>query len=199
MQRSFVGILTQNELIGDKTLIRLIGIGFFFMLTVLGAFIYIPLPFTPVPITAQTFFVILCAAFLRKKDACITQAIYLVLGVVGLPIFSGVQGGILRLLGPTGGYIVGFVFSVIVVSSILDYYRRKAGELLFLHIAFAMSCGILTIYFWGGVWLSILMKLSFSEVLIVGIIPFLPGGIIKVVTASLIYERLSTRLQKIFQ
>jgi len=93
----------KRELTGSKTLNIAIGVCFFLPLTALGAFVRVPLPFTPVPITLQTFFVLLSGAFLGRRSGSLTQLLYLVMGVCGAPIFTGAASGWIYLLGPTGG------------------------------------------------------------------------------------------------
>ncbi|MFH2137033.1 MAG: biotin transporter BioY [Candidatus Omnitrophota bacterium] len=198
MQKTLSWYLTKKEFIINKTQIRAVGIMFFLTLTVLGAFVYFPLPFTPVPFTLQTFFVLLCGAFLSKKDGVATQAVYLGLGVSGIPLFSALQGGFLKLMGPTGGYIIGFVFAAYVVSSVIDYFRRK-NRLEFFPVLFAMSCGMLTIYFFGGLWLSFFVNFSLSQVFLLGVMPFIPGCIVKTVIAALIYSKANAQLKGLFR
>jgi len=88
----------------------------FAVLTALGAYIIIPLPFTPVPITMQTFFVYLAAAILGSRLGTLSMVIYLCLGVAGLPVFHGGLAGFGVLGGPTGGYIFGFILGSYVIG-----------------------------------------------------------------------------------
>ncbi len=198
MQQTLAWHLKEKEIIKNKAVIRIIGISCFFVLTAVGAFVYIPLPYTPVPITLQTFFVLLTAMFLRKKDGLLSQSLYVGFGALGLPIFSAAQGGLLKLFGPTGGYIFGFVFSVIVISSLLDYYYRQ-GRLTFLTTVFTLSCGIVSIYLFGGLWLSFYLHFSPIEVFMLGIAPFVLGDILKVIFAAYIYTKVDTRFKYIFK
>lgn len=192
MQKSVVWHLTEKELFVNNTIKSMVGILSFLILTSVGAFVYIPLVYTPVPVTLQTFFVLLSAAFLKKRDALLTQGLYAGLGTIGLPIFSAGQGGLLKLFGPTGGYIFGFIIAVLVVSTILDFYRQKE-RLVFLSIVLAMSCGILTIYFFGALWLFLFMHFSLTRALILGVVPFIFGDILKVVSAAYFYQQLKAR------
>jgi len=198
MQKTRALHVGEKEIIQDKTTLRIIGMAFFLILTICGAFVYIPLPFTPVPITLQTFFVLLSAIFLSKKDAMFTQGTYIGLGIAGLPIFSSAQGGILKLFGPTGGYIIGFIMAIFVVNSVLDS-RSKGKRCGFLSVLSAMSLGMITIYFFGGAWLNISLRLSFAQVMSLGVIPFLPGAVLKTVLAAFIYTKANARMQSLFK
>ena len=91
----------KKEVILDKTLCRVMGVLTFVILTSLGAFVRIPLPFSPVPITLQTFFVLLSGALLGSNLGTISQLSYLLLGASGLPVFTGAGSGLFYLLGPT--------------------------------------------------------------------------------------------------
>ncbi len=99
----------------------------FAALTGVGALIAIPLPFTPVPITLQTFFIFLAGALLGKYLGALSQLIYLLLGVVGLPVFAKGSSGIGALLGPSGGYLVGFIPAAFLVGYLLE--RREKPPL----------------------------------------------------------------------
>jgi biotin transport system substrate-specific component len=86
--------------------------------TAMGAYIMIPLP--PVPITLQTLFVVLAGALLGGRLGALSQVVYLLLGIIGLPVFHGGKGGLGILLGPTGGYLVGFIAAAYVVGKLIE-------------------------------------------------------------------------------
>ena len=108
-----------KEIIIGKVAGKSLGIVTFTLLTVLGAYIRLPLPFTPVPITAQTFFVFLSGLCLGKRWASISQIAYLLLGVGGLSVFTG-GGGFFYLVGPTGGYLFGFIVASWVIGRFIE-------------------------------------------------------------------------------
>ena len=112
--------IIKRELISDKGLCRLLAVGVFIALTTLSAFVRIPLPFTPVPLTLQTFFVLLSGALLGRQLGAFAQAAYMFLGLTGQQVFTGTGCGSLYLLGPTGGYIIGFVLAAFFAGSFLD-------------------------------------------------------------------------------
>ncbi|MFH1093321.1 MAG: biotin transporter BioY [Candidatus Omnitrophota bacterium] len=198
MQKQLTWNILEKDILTDSVMRRGVGILAFLMLTIAGAFLYIPLPVTPVPITLQTFFVLLCAAFLSKKDGFLTQGTYVGMGALGLPFFSGASGGLLRLFGPTGGYLFGFAVCIYVVSALLDNFKNKK-QLTFLRILFAFACGIAAIYLCGGLWLAFITKFSFTQVIAYGIMPFIAGDVLKVIFAAIIFHNSNSRMRNLFK
>jgi biotin transport system substrate-specific component len=139
----------------------------------------IPLPFTPVPITGQTFAVLLVGASLGSRRGAASLALYILLGSLGLPLFAGGASGLSVLLGPTGGYLVGFVVAAFLVGMMaargLD--RHVPGALL------AFLAGEIVIYLFGVAWLSV--YLGIWPAIVAGFLPFLVGDAIKLVAAGL--------------
>ena len=157
-------------------------------LTAAGAFIVIPMP--PVPITAQTFFLNVAAILLGGPLGAVSQLIYVMLGVVGIPVFAGGKAGLGVIFGPTGGYLLGFIIAAFVIGSV-NRMKKSAG--IFWHI-FSMTIGMLIIYFLGSVQLSAVAKMSFHKAFAVGVLPFIPGDIIKILLAAIISSRLKGRV-----
>ena len=158
-------------------------------LTAAGAFIVIPLP--PVPITAQTFFLNICAVLLGGSLGALSQFIYLMLGIVGLPVFAGGKAGIGVIFGPTGGYLLGFIIAAFVTGEIA---RAKKGAGIFWYIL-SMFCGMLIIYCVGSLWLAQTAKITFHRALVIGVLPFIPGDIIKILLAAIIAVRVKDRIK----
>jgi biotin transport system substrate-specific component len=158
-------------------------------LTAVGAFIIIPLPL--VPITAQTFFLNVAAILLGGTLAALSQFIYVLLGIVGLPVFAGGKAGIGVLFGPTGGYLLGYIIAAFVIGKISGT-KKNAG--IFWHI-FSMLIGMAIIYCIGCFQLSLVAKLSFKKAVAVGILPFIPGDIIKILFAAIIAAKLKNRIR----
>jgi biotin transport system substrate-specific component len=143
---------------------------------------WISIPFVPVPLTLQTFFVLLAGAVM-KRYAVVPAACYLLLGALGIPVFHNGLAGIGVLLGPTGGYLLGFVPAAIVVGLAYETNRRtiRAGGIA-LGSAAILGCGVL--------WLAGSTPLSAGTAFMVGAVPFLPGDALKSVAGYLIAERL---------
>jgi len=158
-------------------------------LTAAGAFIVIPLP--PVPITAQTFFMNVAAILLGGTLGALSQVIYIMLGVVGLPVFAGGKAGLGVLFGPTGGYLAGFVLAAFVIGTV---NRLKNNPGMLWHI-FSMLIGMCLIYLLGISWLAFTAKLSFQKALAVGALPFIPGDLLKIALAALVSFKLKDRIK----
>jgi len=185
--------ILKKEIILNKTSCRIIGVLVFVMLTSLGAFVRIPLPFTPVPITLQTFFVLLSGAFLGSSLGGITQLSYIILGISGLPIFTGAGSGLFYLLGPTAGYLFGFIFASFFAGRFLKYSQ---SNLLFTFGIFCLADLILLAC--GTIWLKFLFGYPFTKLLFIGFIPFIPGDLLKAGVAAYLYLKLKFRLKEIF-
>ena len=140
----------------------------------LCAQITIPLPFTPVPLTGQTFAVLLTAILLGSQMAVASIGLYLFGGAVGLPIFAGAGGGLAHLIGPTGGYLWGFLLAAHVVGRLAERgWDRRLGSCLL-----AMLIGEALIYLPGLLWLYHFVPLE--QLLRLGLLPFIPGDLIKI-------------------
>ncbi len=156
--------------------------------TAVGAFIIIPIP--PVPITLQTLFTALSGALLGGRLGALSQVIYVLLGIIGLPVFAGGKAGLGVLFGPTGGYLIGFIVGSYVIGKIIEI-KKDAGIFL---IAMAMIIGFLVLYAIGILQLSVVAKLSFVKALSVGMIPFLIGDALKIAVATFVTLKLRNRI-----
>lgn len=160
----------------------------FATLTAIGAYITIPLP--TVPATAQTYFVILAGIMLKAKWGPTSMLTYLILGTIGLPVFHAGSGGPGILLGPTGGYIIGFIPAAFIAGKISEKFIKKSKNSRVLGLTSGGILAILTTYAIGTGWLMIVANLSLKEALVTGVIPFIPGDIIKIIGAILTIEAL---------
>ncbi len=168
----------------NKTRLKIIGILVFIVLTGLGAFIRIPLFFTPVPITLQTFFVLLSGACLGRKFGFFSQAGYVALGTAGVPIFAGASAGLGCLLGPTGGYLFGFVIVSFLIGTFLDKDKN------FIQITGVFLIGSMLIDIFGSLFLMGVLRVSIDKAFLMGFLPFIGGDIAKSILAAVIYNRL---------
>lgn len=162
-----------------------------------GAFISIPLG--PVPITLQTFFVLLTGLLLGKKWGSASMAIYLLAGGIGLPVFSQARGGFTHFVGPTGGYLFGFLFAVFLVGAASDVIKEKTEENTlnrFIFNLIAATIGVCAIYSLGVPWLKIVAKMSWDKAISLGALPFLLGDAIKIIAAVLVSRIVSPFLNK---
>ncbi|HTZ40039.1 MAG TPA: biotin transporter BioY [Syntrophales bacterium] len=149
-------------------------------LTAIGALISIPLQ--PVPIVLSNLFLNIASALLGGSLGALSQVIYIFLGGLGLPVFSGGKAGFGVLLGPTGGYLVGFVVGAFLIGKLVE--KKKSPG--FAWLAFSMTVGLAAIYAVGVLQLSVVAHLSLEKALTVGVLPFLPGDVLKIVAASMV-------------
>ena len=142
--------------------------------------IRIPLPFTPIPITGQTFAVLLVGAVLGSRRGTASLLLYLSQGLLGLPFFAGGASGLTYILGPTGGYLIGFVVAagLVGLSAAHGLDRRIPSALL------AFLAGEIVIYLFGVAWLSVF--LGIPRAIAAGLLPFIIGDAIKLAAAGLI-------------
>ncbi|MEN6420601.1 MAG: biotin transporter BioY [Smithella sp.] len=174
----------------DKTSIKgLVYAALFGSLTAAGAFIVVPLP--PVPMTAQTFFLNVAAILLGGPLAAVSQCIYVMLGVVGIPVFAGGKAGLGVLFGPTGGYLLGFIIAAFAIG-LVNRMKKSAG---FFWYIFSMFIGMLIIYLLGSLQLSLVAKMSLKKAFAVGVLPFIPGDIIKILLAAIVSSRFKGRVK----
>lgn len=159
-------------------------------LTGLAAQVRIPLPFTPVPITMQTFAVLLAGVVLGARYGGLSQLLYGGLGVAGVPWFQSLGAGLGHLLGPTGGYLVGFVAAAAFVGLVVDRFP-VARRLPVLLGVLAVANGLL-LYGFGASWLYLWSNLlagdavGVRETLAMGVAPFLAGDAVKLVAAAVL-------------
>lgn len=147
-------------------------------LTALGAYIMLPIP--PVPITLQTLFLNLAAALLGGALGAWSQVVYIFLGVIGLPVFSGGKAGLGVLIGPTGGYLLGFIPAAWITGRLIAWKVRPG----FGWLVFAMTVGMIIIDGIGVMQLAAVAKLSLTKALAVGVVPFLVGDVLKIIAAA---------------
>lgn len=191
---SHANVLPYNkEFISSKKAVAAIGVTFFILATALGAYVRIPVPGSPVPITLQTFFVLLAGAVLGRKLGAASQIGYLLLGAAGLPVFQGAGCGIASLVGPTGGYLIGFAAAAYAVG----YLSRPAKPGMARSIAI-FSAGSIIIYAFGAAWLVFLYKVQPSYAISIGVLPFIAGDVTKILLAAAVGSAIARRANTVF-
>jgi biotin transport system substrate-specific component len=158
----------------------------------LGAFVRIPLPFTPVPITLQTFFVLLSAALIGRKLSIIAQGIYVFMGILGLPVFTGAASGLVYLFSPTAGYLIGFILASIFTTVSLKWLKQGYFSVM---LVFCASSVVILLS--GSLWLKVSLGVSITQALFMGFIPFIFGDLLKSQAASFVYLKLNKRVKEI--
>jgi len=149
-------------------------------LTAVAGRIAVDLPFSPVPITGQTLIVLLAGAALGWRRGAASQIAYLAEGAVGLPVFAGGTAGALVMIGPTGGYLIGFVAAAAVVGWLIE---RGSSRHPLTSVA-TMLVGSAVVYVFGVAWLSHLIPGGPSVALAQGVLPFIPGDVLKSLIAA---------------
>jgi len=185
--------VAKEEAVVTRFIFALIGVSGFILLTAVGALIRIPLPFTPVPVTLQTFFVLLSGAILGRRLGPLSQGGYVCLGVFGVPLFAG-GGGYLHILGPTGGYLIGFIVASWIVGRLLD----SGKGLSFIKVSLVMAFASLVIYLLGALHLALVVNTGLRKAILMGVLPFISGDTLKLLVAAVLYWRFSGRLNKLF-
>lgn len=182
-----------------------------------SAYITIPLSFTPAGLTLQTMIINLIAFILSPIQAFITVLVYILLGLVGLPVFSGGRGGPGVLFGPTGGYILAFLIAAPCISCmkncILQFLnktkkvsasnsesdKKKKATISKTIVFFALSAilvGMPIIYLFGSIYMSISLSMSFMKTLSLAVFPFIPLDLVKCFVAALLAVPIRNAIEK---
>jgi len=158
-------------------------------MTAIGAYIIIPLPL--VPITLQTFVMYLAASLLGGYLGALSQIVYILLGIIGLPVFAGGKAGLGVLIGPTGGYLIGFIIGAYIAGRMIES-RKHSG---YVWIVLSLIVATVVLYICGVAQLSLVAHLSLKKAIAVGVLPFLIGDAIKIVAATLLIVKIKSRMQ----
>jgi len=152
------------------------------ILLVLCAHIVIPLPFTPVPVTGQTFGVLLVAVLLGSQRGMLTCVLYLLEGMAGLPVFQPLgMPGPLRLAGPTAGYLLAYPSAAFVTGWLVEHTSaRSFSRFRGVRLTGALIAGEAIIFAGGCAWLALGIRLGWAGAIYAGALPFIPGEIIKI-------------------
>lgn len=160
-------------------------------MTVIGifaAFMCITAPWTvpvgPIPITLATFSIYLSSATIGWKRSGAAVAIYLLLGFVGLPVFSGFAGGIQRLIGATGGYLIGYIPMAVITGAFVDKFKKTWA------FPIGMIAGTAVLYTFGTAWYCIMSGVGIIPAMMGCVVPFLAGDAIKIAAATALAAKL---------
>lgn len=152
----------------------------FVALLAIGGIVSIPIPMIRTPFSLQVFFVLLASLVLGPLYGSLTVFVYILLGVMGVPIFAGMRSGPAVLFGPTGGFLIGFFVSV----SVIAFLSKK------LNLLISLLLGLLAIYLFGSLQYAFVAKVSFGKSLLVAVLPFIPIDCFKALLAYEIYSKL---------
>lgn len=167
--------------------IDMIYVGLSAALIALGAWIAIPVG--DIPITLQTLMICLVSGLFGMKRGTLSVIIYVILGAVGMPVFSNFKAGLGVLAGPTGGYIVGFVFTALIVGFVSDKMNGKLWA-----IAVSMVVGIAVCYLFGTAWFYVYMQskkaVTLSYILGLCVVPYIVPDVVKIAVSCVLVNRL---------
>jgi biotin transport system substrate-specific component len=156
------------------------------MAAVTAAAAQITIPVTPVPFTLQVLAVILSGLLLGPRIGALAQAIYVLVGAVGLPVFSGFTGGLGHVFGPTGGYLISYPIAAAVAGLAARSVERSPRRRALLTALLWGCASLAVIYVFGTVWLAVVSGLSPMEAVAAGVLPFVIFDLIKVAIAALV-------------
>jgi len=169
-----------------RTAIRAAAVVLLAAATAAAAQISVPLPFTPVPFTLQPMVVLLGGAALGARLGMMAQVLYLAAGIAGLPVFAAsavLPQGALRLLGPTGGFLMSYPFAALLTG----YLAQRGFDRRYLTSVLAMGAGLAVVFACGVTWLALFARpagAGFDVALRTGLFPFLPADIFKIFVAA---------------
>lgn len=149
------------------------------------------IPISPVQISLGSLAVYFVVSVLGMKLGTVSVLVYILLGLAGLPVFAGFTGGPGKLFGPTGGYIIGYIF----MSLLCGFFVDKWGNKLVLYFS-GMVLGTLVLYLFGTVWLAYQASYTFPQALAAGVLPYIPGDLIKLIAAMAAGSQIRKRLLK---
>lgn len=156
----------------------------------------IAVPIGPVPITLTNFLLYIAIAVLGWKRTFVAYLVYLFVGIIGLPVFSGFEGGLGKIAGPTGGYLIGFFLMILIVSL---WEIIKSDKMWLVHtLRFGvMALGTGVAYAFGTMWFSYSTGTGWGAALLVCVVPFLIGDFVKIVLALIVAPPLAKQMAKI--
>ena len=158
----------------------------------ISSYIIIPLPFTAITITAQTLVINMIGLLMTPKKAGTIVGMWIALGIIGLPVFSGGMGGLGKLLGPTGGYILGYLAAAILIALL----KGKKGSVI-RYAAVAIVAGMPVIYLLGMGWMKVSANMDWNAAFVSSVLPFIPLDMAKCIAAAIIVKPLERVMKQV--
>jgi biotin transport system substrate-specific component len=149
------------------------------------------IPIGPIPLSLATFAIYIAASVLNWKYGTLSVVLYVALGAVGLPVFSGLTGGIPKLIGPTGGFIFGYILLALITGLVVDRFGKHKWS-----YPVGMVLGTAVLYICGTAWIIVSLHYTLTAALMACVVPFLIGDAIKIILASVIAPMLRKVLKK---
>ena len=152
----------------------------------------VSIPIGPIPISLSILIIIVTTMVLGTWRALVSYTVYLLLGAVGIPVFSGFQGGLAKLAGPTGGYLVGFFLIIAIGGMVMELTK---GNLIMTMLA--MAVGVAADYVLGTAWFMLQTESTLAHALEVCVYPFIPFDLAKIVVGVLFGKLVKTSLKRV--
>lgn len=179
---------------GKNNIYAFILCALFAALTAVGAMIQIPLPFTPLPVSLATLSVMLAAGLLGPRYGSLAISVYILIGAIGIPVFSNFSGGVGIIAGPTGGYIIGYIAMTFVSGLLIHKKSTKETGVSRIGVILALALGNIVLYTIGTAWFIFQTNTQLIPALTMCVIPFLPGDLLKILASSLLIQKLKKYL-----
>ena len=157
-----------------------------------SAYISFPLPFTPAMVTTQTIIINLIALILTPKQSLITIGAYILIGICGVPVFIGATAGLGKIFGPTGGFILGFL----VAAPVISFLKGKSNDIR-KYLMLTILVGMPIIYVCGTFTMCLVLKMNIVAGLMVAVVPFIIGDIVKCIASCFLAVKLNETFVKI--
>lgn len=166
----------------------------FTALIVIGGYLSFPIPYSPVPIVLSDFFVMLAGLILGASWGAASVGMFLFIGALGIPVFTGGKAGLAALFGTTGGFLFGYLIGIFIIGLI-----SGKGKPSFIKDLIALIAGNLIIFGLGVPWLKLVSKLNWDNALAWGLIPYIPGNIVKIIVALALIQALRPLLKELIK
>ncbi|MEA4816265.1 MAG: biotin transporter BioY [Lachnospiraceae bacterium] len=151
----------------------------------------IPIPISPTPISLITMVMYLSIFILGAKKSALSVLIYILVGATGIPVFSNFSGGISKLFGPTGGYIIGYIPMVYLAGLFIDKHKDSLKMYIF-----GLMLGTLALYILGSLYLAFQASIDFEQAVAIGVLPFIPLDMVKLIASVFMGPLIKKQLKK---
>lgn len=184
-------VIREDSLMKNQNTSALTLIGLMTAVTCILGPLSIAIPISPVPISFTNLAIYFSVIILGWKKGTISFLVYLLIGFAGVPVFSNFTAGPAKLLGPTGGYLIGFIFLALIAGFFVDRFPGK----IHMYVT-GMVLGTLVTYLLGSGWLAYQAGMTFQAALLAGVIPYIPGDIAKIIIAAVLGTTVKKQVKK---
>ena len=148
----------------------------------------------PIPISMSLLAIFMAGLILGMKYGTLSVIVYILLGITGIPVFAGAKGGFAVILGPTGGFLIGYILCTFIVGFVAERFNNKK-----IYIVIGMVISVVVCYIPGVLWYCFITGNTFEMSLKLCVIPFIPGDVIKIIISLILYSKISKRLNSIIK